>query len=133
MTATVTLLSDFVDGTSMALMEETDTLDLNAFMTANQGRLWGDVQRKRRDRGLTTKRRGPGTLYYCANQTGLNALQKYLQAITGSADEAHWMSQMQQAGVQIAPHIGASGERSKLLDEQQQQRGSGPARGFGAP
>ena len=130
MTATVTLLSDFVDGTSMALMEETDTVDLNAFMTANQGRLWGDVQRKRRDRGLTTKRQGPGTLYYCANQTGLDALQKYLRAITGSADEAHWMSQMQQAGVQIAPHIGASAERSKLLDEQ--QRGSGAARGFGA-
>ena len=41
MTATVTLLSDFVDGTSMALMEETDTLDLNAFMTANQGRYGG--------------------------------------------------------------------------------------------
>ena len=64
MTATVTLLSDFVDGTSMALMEETDTVDLNAFMTANQGRLWGDMQRKRRERGLTTKRQGPGTLYY---------------------------------------------------------------------
>ena len=40
MTATVTLLSDFVDGTSMALMEETDAVDLNAFMTANQGGLW---------------------------------------------------------------------------------------------
>ena len=50
---------------------------------------------------------------------GLDAHRKYLQAITGSADEAHWMSQMQQAGVQIAPHIGASGERSKLLDKQQ--------------
>ena len=116
----------------MALMEETDTLDLNAFMTANQGRLWGDMQRKRRERGLTTKRQGPGMLYYCANQTGLDALQKYLQAITGSADEAHWMSQMQRSGVQIAPHIGASSERAKLLDEQQQQRGSGPARWFGA-
>ena len=132
MTATVTLLSDFVDGTSMALMEETDTLDLNAFMTANQGRLWGDVQRKRLDRGLTTKSQGPGTLYYCANQTGLNALQKYLQAFTGSADEAHWMSQMQRAGVQIAPHIGESAERARLLDKQQQQRGSGPSRGFRA-
>ena len=131
MTATVTLLSDFVDGTSMALMEETDTVDLNAFMTANQGRLWGDMQRKRRERGLTTKRQGPGTLYYCANQTGLDALQEYLKAITGSADEAHWMSQMQQAGVQFAPHIGASAERSMLLDKQQHQRGSRPAQGFG--
>ena len=29
MTATVTLLSDFIDGTSMALMEETDAEDLS--------------------------------------------------------------------------------------------------------
>ena len=38
--AVVTLLSDFIDGTSMALAEDTDAADLNAFMTANQGRLW---------------------------------------------------------------------------------------------
>ena len=36
--AVVTLLSDFIDGTSMALAEDTDAADLNAFMTANQGR-----------------------------------------------------------------------------------------------
>ena len=38
--AVVTLLSDFVDGSSMALAEDTDASDLNAFMTGNQGRLW---------------------------------------------------------------------------------------------
>ena len=31
--AVVTLLSDFIDGTSMALAEDTDAADLNAFMT----------------------------------------------------------------------------------------------------
>lgn len=54
--AVVTLLSDFVDGTSMALAEDTDAADLNAFMTANQGRLWASVQQRRRQRQQTIER-----------------------------------------------------------------------------
>ena len=50
--AVVTLLSDFVDGSSMALAEDTDASDLNAFMTANQGRLWASVQQRRRQKQL---------------------------------------------------------------------------------
>ena len=115
MTATVTLLSDFIDGTSMALMEETDAEDLNAFMTASQGRLWGDVQKKRRARGLTSKRLGPGTLYFCSNDQGLLALQNYLESETNSKNEQKWMKEMKQNNVQIAPHIGSESERRVIL------------------
>ena len=94
MSSTVTLLSDFVDGTSMALMEETDAPDLNTFMTASQGRLWSDVLKKRRDRGLTPKRQGPGTLYFCSSEQGLTALQQYLEPETNSTEEQHWLEEM---------------------------------------
>ena len=65
--AVVTLLSDFVDGTCMALSEDTDAKDLNAYMTQSPGQLWAGVQQRRRARGLTRERRGPGTLYYATN------------------------------------------------------------------
>ena len=121
MTATVTLLSDFIDGTSMALMEETDAIDLNAFMTAIQGRLWGDVQKKRRARGLTSKRLGPGTLYFCSNEQGLSALQNYLESETNSKDEENWLYEMKKNNVQIFPHIGSESERRVLLGGQHNQ------------
>ena len=121
MTATVTLLSDFIDGTSMALMEETDAIDLNAFMTAIQGRLWGDVQKKRRARGLTSKRLGPGTLYFCSNEQGLSALQNYLESETNSKDEENWLDEMKKNNVQISPHIGSESERRVLLGGQHNQ------------
>ena len=60
--AVVILLSDFVDGTSMALAEETDAPDLNAFMTANQGQLWASVLHRRQQKQRTAGRRGPGTI-----------------------------------------------------------------------
>ena len=41
--AVITLLSDFVDGTSMALAEDTDLGNLNDYMTQSQGRLWAGV------------------------------------------------------------------------------------------
>ena len=37
--AVITLLSDFVDGTSMALAEDTELDNLNDYMTQSQGRL----------------------------------------------------------------------------------------------
>ncbi len=128
MTATVTLLSDFIDGTSMALMEETDVADLNAYMTASQGRLWADVQDKRRSRGLTSKRCGPGTLYFCRTEEGAKALECYLAADTGSEQEQHWLQQMKGAGVEIAPHIGHPNERRSLLEDATSRRA--PPKGF---
>ena len=44
--AVVTLLSDFVDGSSMALAEDTDAPTLNDYMTGSQGRLWAGVQQR---------------------------------------------------------------------------------------
>jgi len=114
--AVVTLLSDFIDGTSMALAEDTDAADLNAFMTANQGRLWASVQHRRRQRRQTTERRGPGTVYFAADATGAAAVERYLRSDTGSDAEASALQAMQTAGVEIAPHVGADHERDALLN-----------------
>jgi len=114
--AVVTLLSDFIDGTSMALAEDTDAADLNAFMTANQGRLWASVQQRRRQRRQTIERRGPGTVYFAADATGAAAVEHYLSSETGSSEEAAAMQAMQTAGVEIAPHVGADHERDALLN-----------------
>ena len=114
--AVVTLLSDFIDGTSMALAEDTDAADLNAFMTANQGRLWASVQQRRRQRQQTIERRGPGTVYFAADAPGAAAVERYLGSETGSAEEAAAMQAMRSAGVEIAPHVGADRERDVLLN-----------------
>ena len=53
--AVVTLLSDFVDGSSMALAEDTDAPTLNDYMTGSQGRLWAGVQQRRRQRGRSQR------------------------------------------------------------------------------
>lgn len=116
--AVVTLLSDFIDGTSMALAEDTDAADLNAFMTANQGRLWASVQQRRRQRRQTIERRGPGTVYFAADTPGAAAVERYLSSDTGSAEEAAAMQAMKTAGVEIAPHVGADRERDALLNGQ---------------
>ena len=109
--AVVTLLSDFIDGTSMALAEDTDAADLNSFMTANQGRLWASVQQRRLQRQQTIKRRGPGTVYFAADAPGAAAVERYLGSETGSAEEAAALQAMRSAGVEIAPHVGADRER----------------------
>ena len=114
--AVVTLLSDFIDGTSMALAEDTDAADLNAFMTANQGRLWASVQQRRQQRHQTIVRRGPGTVYFAADAAGAATVERYLNSETGSAEEAAAMQAMQAAGVEIAPHVGADRERDVLLN-----------------
>ncbi len=114
--AVVTLLSDFIDGTSMALAEDTDAADLNAFMTANQGRLWASVQQRRRQRQQTIERRGPGTVYFAADAPGAAAVERYLGSDTGSAEEAAALQAMRSAGVEIAPHVGADRERDVLLN-----------------
>ena len=130
--AVVTLLSDFVDGTSMALAEDTDAADLNAFMTANQGRLWASVQHRRRQRQQTIERRGPGTVYFAADATGAAAVERYISSETGSADEATAMRAMQAAGVEIAPHVGADRERDVLLNGQLRDlTAQAKAEGFG--
>jgi hypothetical protein len=128
--AVVTLLSDFIDGTSMALAEDTDAADLNAFMTANQGRLWASVHQRRRQRRQTIERRGPGTVYFAADTPGAAAVERYLSSDTGSAEEAAAMQAMKTAGVEIAPHVGADRERDALLNGQ--LRGlTAKAEGFG--
>ena len=130
--AVVTMLSDFVDGTSMALAEDTDAADLNAFMTANQGRLWASVQQRRRHRQQTIERRGPGTVYFAADAPGAAAVERYLGSKTGSAEEAAAMKAMQSAGVEIAPHVGADRERDVLLNGQLRDlKAQAVAEGFG--
>ena len=114
--AVVTLLSDFIDGTSMAIAEDSDAADLNAFMTANQGRLWASVQHRRRQRHQTIERRGPGTVYFAPDAKGAAAVELYLSCATGSAEEAAAMQAMRSAGVEIAPHVGADRERDVLLN-----------------
>ena len=73
--AVITLLSDFVDGTSMALVEDTDLGNLNDYMTQSQGKLWAGVQQRSRKQGLTTIRRGPGTIYFAPDETASVAVE----------------------------------------------------------
>ena len=132
--AVVTLLSDFIDGTSMALAEDTDAADLNAFMTANQGRLWASVQQRRRQRQQTIERRGPGTVYLAADAPGAAAVERYLGSETGSAEEAAALQAMRSAGVEIAPHVGADRERDVLLNGRLKDltaQAKAKAKGFG--
>lgn len=116
--AVITLLSDFVDGTSMALVEDTELGNLNDYMTQSQGKLWAGVQQRRRKQGLTTIRRGPGTIYFAPDETASVAVERYLQSATGSQDEKTAYLAMTKAGVSIAPHVGAEAERMALLDGQ---------------
>ncbi len=130
--AVVTLLSDFVDGTSMALAEDTDAADLNAFMTTNQGRLWASVQQRRRQRQQTIERRGPGTVYFAADAPGAAAVERYLSSETGSAEETEAMQAMQTAGGEFAPHVGADRERDVLLNGRLKDlTAQAQAKGFG--
>ncbi len=129
--AVITLLSDFVDGTSMALVEDTDLGSLNDYMTQNQGRLWAGVQQRRRKQGLTTIRRGPGTIYFAPDETAGVAVEQYLQSVTGSPEEKTAYLAMTKAGVSIAPHVGAEAERMALLDGQLRDlRPQAKAQGF---
>ena len=113
--AVVTLLSDFIDGTCMALSEDTDAQDLNTYMSQAPGQLWAGVQQRRQERGLTSQRRGPGTLYFAANEEAQARVAAYLQSDTGSEQEQQCLAALQSAGVEIAPHIGAASERQTLL------------------
>lgn len=115
----VTLLSDFVDGSSMALSEETDASSLNAYMTTNPGQLWAGVKQRRLARGLTQQRRGPGTLYFAPNSEAQAALESFLQSETGSDIEQQQLMAMKHLGVETGPHIGEPDERSILLTGKQ--------------
>ena len=123
--AVVTLLSDFIDGTCMALSEDTDAPDLNTYMGQAPGQLWAGVQQRRQERGLTLQRQGPGTLYFAATEAAHDLVSAYLQSDTGSKQEQQCLQAMQAAGVEIAPHIGATSERESLL------KGFGKAAGEG--
>ena len=114
--AVVTLLSDFVDGSSMALAEDTDAPTLNDYMTRSQGRLWAGVQQRRHQRGLTTKRRGPGTVYFAPDELSAEAVNRYLQSDTGSDEEKRALESLRTTRVEMAPHVGTEAERTALLD-----------------
>ena len=130
--AVVTLLSDFVDGTCMALSEDTDAKDLNAYMTQSPGQLWAGVQQRRRARGLTRERRGPGTLYYATNDAAHALVTAYLQSETGSVQERQCLEALRTAGVEMAPHVGEAAEREALLKGQHRHlTRQAQAKGFG--
>ena len=115
MMSVVTLLSDFVDGTSMALSEDTDQPSLNDYMTSAAGQLWAGTQQRRRQRSLTSQRRGPGTLFFAPTEKAHASVTAYLESETGSSQEAEWQECMQKQGVEIAPHVGEAHERQVLL------------------
>ena len=130
--AVVTLLSDFVDGTCMALSEDTDAKDLNAYMTQSPGQLWAGVKQRRRARGLTRERRGPGTLYYATNDAAHALVTAYLQSETGSEQERQCLEALRTAGVEMAPHVGEAAEREALLKGQHRNlTRQAQAKGFG--
>ena len=128
----VTLLSDFVDGTSMALSEDTDAHSLNSYMLRNQGQLWAGMQQRRLARHLTRRRRGPGTLYYAPTEKAQACVNAYLQADTGSREEEEQQHAMQSSGVEIAPHVGEAIEREVLFSRKQRRlTPQARAKGFG--
>ena len=129
--AVITLLRDFVDGTSMALVEDTELGHLNDYMTQSQGKLCAGVQQRRSKQGLTPISRGPGTIYCAPAATASVAVERYLQSATGSQDEKTAYLAMTKAGVSIAPHVGAEAERMALLDGQLRDlRPQAKAQGF---
>ena len=131
--AVVTLLSDFVDGTCMALSEDTDAKDLNAYMTQAPGQLWAGVQQRRRARGMTRERRGPGTLYFAASEADHALVTAYLQSDTGTEQEQQCLETLRAAGVEMAPHVGEASERQVLLKGQHKHlTRQAQAKGFGA-
>ena len=113
----VTLLSDFVDGTSMALSEDTDQPSLNDYMTAAAGQLWAGTQQRRLRQKLTRQRRGPGTLLFAPNAEAHAAVTAFLQSETGSSQEAAWRGSAwkSQQGVEIAPHVGGEAHERQVL------------------
>ena len=128
----VTLLSDFVDGTSMALSEDTEAQSLNSYMVRNPGQLWAGMQQRRLARQLTRRRRGPGTLYYAPTETAQACVNAYLQTETGSREEQEQQQAMQTSGVEIAPHVGEAIEREALFSRQQRAlTHQAQAKGFG--
>ena len=128
----VTLLSDFVDGTSMALSEDTEAQSLNSYMVRNPGQLWAGMQQRRLARQLTRRRRGPGTLYYAPTETAQACVNAYLQTETGSIEEQEQQLAMQTSGVEIAPHVGEAIEREALFSSQQRDlTHQAQAKGFG--
>ena len=128
----VTLLSDFVDGTSMALSEDTEAPSLNSYMVRNPGQLWAGMQQRRLARQLTRRRRGPGTLYYAPTDTAQACVNAYLQTETGSREEQEQQQAMQTSGVEIAPHVGEAIEREALFSRQQRAlTHQAQAKGFG--
>jgi hypothetical protein len=130
--AVVTLLSDFVDGTCVALSEDTEAENLNAYMTASPGQLWAGVQQRRLARQLTRERRGPGTLYFAPTKAAHSCVTAFLQSETGSAQEHDLLEAMKAAGVEMAPHVGQASEREVLLRGQQRHlTRQAQAKGFG--
>ena len=130
--AVVTLLSDFVDGTSMALSEDTDAQSLNGYMTRNPGQLWAGMQQRRLARNLTRRRRGPGTLFFAATDTAQACVTAYLQSDTGSDEEKARHQAMLFSGVETAPHVGEAIERKALFSPQQRSLSKqAQAKGFG--
>ncbi|MEB3159313.1 MAG: hypothetical protein VKK03_07610 [Synechococcus sp.] len=130
--AVVTLLSDFVDGTCMALSEDTNAKDLNTYMAQAPGHLWAGVQQRRRARGLTRERRGPGTLYFAATEAEHALVTAYLQSDTGSDQESQCLEGLRAAGIEMAPHVGEAAERHVLLNGQQKAlTRQAQAKGFG--
>ena len=130
--AVVTLLSDFVDGTCMALSEDTDAKSLNDYMTHAPGQLWAGVVQRRRARGLTKERRGPGTLYFANSEADHALVTAYLQSETGSEQERICLEALRTAGVEIAPHVGEAAERHVLLKGQPKSlTRQAQAKGFG--
>ena len=128
----VTLLSDFVDGTSMALSEDTEASSLNSYMVRNPGQLWAGMQQRRLRRHLTRRRRGPGTLYYAPSETAQACVNDYLQSETGSDEEQKQRQAMEASGVEIAPHVGEAMERKALFSRQQSNlTRQAQAKGFG--
>ena len=128
----VTLLSDFIDGTSMALSEDTEATSLNSYMVRNPGQLWAGMQQRRLARQLTRRRRGPGTLYYAPTETAQACVNAYLQTETGSIEEQEQQLAMQTSGVEIAPHVGEAIEREALFSSQQRDlTHQAQAKGFG--
>ena len=128
----VTLLSDFVDGTSMALSEDTDAQNLNSYMVRNPGQLWAGMQQRRRARQLTRRRRGPGTLYYAPTETAQACVIAYLNSDTGSDEEQQHHQAMRARGVEIAPHVGDANERKALFSQQHGNLSrQAQAKGFG--
>lgn len=123
--AFVYLNSDFVDGTADCTGQVTDCPNLMTYQATNEGKLWTLIQSKRITKSLTTKRMGPGVLWFVTTDDAHQLLKSYLDCDDYN-QSLQLMRQLKlRPDVSFAFHIGHTNERGRIIDQARPKKGFG--------